>query len=108
MAQWTFLTNHALVLIFLNNHSKITGHELASLIGITERAVRRVIADLEAEGYIEKQKEGRRVRYTINHRLRFRHPAQRDKEIGILLEAVGRAPGSTRFKPSNRKGSNPA
>ena len=108
MARWTFLTSHALVLIFLNNHPKITGHELALSIGITERAVRRVIADLEAEGYIEKQREGRRVRYTINHRVRFRHPTQRDKEIGILLEAVGREPEPTRSKPSIRKRSNSA
>jgi DNA-binding MarR family transcriptional regulator len=89
MARWGFLTNHALVLIFLANHSKITGHELSLSIGITERAVRRLIADLEAEGYIKKQREGRRLRYVIDHRLHFRHPLQRDKEIGILLKALG-------------------
>ena len=102
MARWTFLTNHALVLVFLNNHPRITGHELAQSIGITERAVRRVIVDLEAEGYIEKQREGRRLRYTINHRLRFRHPAQRDKEIGVLLKALGGEPESRRPKGSTR------
>jgi DNA-binding transcriptional regulator PaaX len=58
-------------------------------IGITERTVRRIIADLEAEGYIKKAREGRKIRYSINYKLPFRHPAQRDKEIGILLGALG-------------------
>jgi DNA-binding Lrp family transcriptional regulator len=100
MARWTFLTNHALVLIFLSNNPRITGHELSRSVGITERAVRRIIADLDVEGYIKKQREGRRVKYTINHRLRFRHPAQRDKEIGILLEALGWKRESKRSKTS--------
>lgn len=89
MGQWTFLTNHALVLTFLANHPQITGQELSMSIGITERTVRRIIADLEAEGYIKKAREGRKIRYSINHKLPFRHPAQRDKEIGILLGALG-------------------
>ncbi len=89
MRQWTFLTNHALVLIFLDNHPKITGQELSRSIGITERAVRRIISDLEAEGYIKKAKEGRRTRYRINPKLPFRRPAQRNKQIKILLDALG-------------------
>jgi biotin operon repressor len=89
MSQWKFLTNHALVLILLANHSKITGPELSMAIGITERAVRRIIDDLEAEGYIEKAKEGRRITYSINQNLPFRHPTQKNKQIGILLEVLG-------------------
>jgi len=108
MARWTFLTNHALVLIFLANNSKITGQQLSLSIGITERAVRRIIADLDAEGYIKKQREGRRVRYAINDRLAFRHPAQRDKEIGILLETLGWKRAHKRSKSSNRKETNSA
>ncbi len=89
MGYWKFLTNHALVLIFLANHPQITGRELSLSIGITERAVRTIIDDLQTEGYVMKTREGRKVTYTVNPKLHFRHPAQRDKQIGILLQALG-------------------
>ncbi len=92
MAAWTFLTNHAIVFIFLAIHPLITGRALSSLIGITERSVRNIISDLELAGYIDKSKEGRQVKYQINPALPFRHQTQRDKAIGILLEALGRKP----------------
>ena len=98
MARWTFLTNHALVFIFLANHPRITGNELSRAIGITERAVRRIIDELEAEGYIEKTKEGRRITYSIDHNLPFRHPTQQGKEIGILLKGLGWDPNLGRLK----------
>ena len=66
MPKWTFLTNHALVFGLLARRSLITGTEISSRIGITERAVRRIIAELDQAGYIMKQKEGRQVRYKIN------------------------------------------
>jgi len=88
MTAWTFLTNHALVLIFLAIHPLITGRALSSLIGITERSVRNIISDLEAEGYVKKSKEGRQVKYELQTDLPFRHQTQRDKAIGILLEAL--------------------
>jgi len=89
MAEWTFLTNHAIVFFFLANHPLITGRELSSIIGITERSVRNIISDLESEGYVKKAKEGRQVRYEIHPDLPFRHQTQRDKAIGLLLEALG-------------------
>jgi DNA-binding transcriptional ArsR family regulator len=105
MTRWTFLTSHALVLIFLANQLKITGHELSLSIGITERAVRRIITDLEAEGYVKKEREGRRIRYVVDDRLHFRHPLQREKEIGILLKALGWKGKHKPFTRSNRKSS---
>jgi predicted transcriptional regulator len=89
MAEWTFLTNHALVLVYLAKHPRITARELSMAIGITERAVRKIIADLATEGYFEKEKEGRRVRYSINPKLPFRHQTQKDKAIEKLLGALG-------------------
>jgi predicted ArsR family transcriptional regulator len=89
MAEWTFLTNYALVLLYLAKHPRITARELSMSIGITERAVRKIIADLETEGYFEKEKEGRRVRYSINPKLPFRHYTQKDKAIEKLLGALG-------------------
>jgi DNA-binding transcriptional ArsR family regulator len=90
MGTWTFLTNHAIVLFFLAKHPLITGRELSTLIGITERSVRNIISDLESGGYIRKSKEGRQVRYKINPRLPLRHHTQGDKAIRILLEALDR------------------
>lgn len=98
MARWTFLTNHAMVLVFLAGNPKITARELSMAIGITERAVRKIIANLETEGYIEKAKEGRRIRYSVNPKLPFRHKAHEDKAIGKLLEALGGRPKLKRAK----------
>lgn len=89
MAQWTFLTNHALVLSFLAREPLITANEISSRIGVTERAVRKIIADLNEEGYIVKRKEGRRVRYKINSRMPLRHKTQVDTSVSNLIEALG-------------------
>ena len=89
MAEWSFLTNHSLVLSLISKHSKITGLELSRAIGITERAVRKVIADLDNAGYIKKKKEGRCIRYRINPEMTLRHELHQEIVIGDLLEALG-------------------
>lgn len=89
MTQWTFITNHAAVLSIINEHPRITAREMAGLVGITERAVRKIIADLETNGYIAKKKEGRRVKYTVNPTLKLRHRTHREKAIGDLLTLLG-------------------
>ena len=89
MPEWTFLTNHGLVLSHLAKHSRITARELSAAKGITERAVRKIIADLDAAGYISKKREGRRVRYRINPELSLRHDTHWEIAIGDLLEALG-------------------
>jgi predicted ArsR family transcriptional regulator len=92
MGKWTFITNHAVVLSYLAKHPSITARQLAIEIGITERAVRTIIADLESEGYIVKAKEGRRVRYSVKSALPLRHSTQLDTEVGQLLKLLGRKP----------------
>ncbi len=67
----------------------ITARELSSRIGISERAVRKIIADLWEAGYIEIKKEGRRNRYIINHRQYLRHHMHQDVQIGDFLQALG-------------------
>lgn len=89
MSQWTFLTNHALVLSYLAKHSSITAREISLDIGITERAIRRIIADLDEGGYITKRKAGRGTRYRINPDLAMRNDAYDDIAIGDFLEAMG-------------------
>ena len=87
--KWTFITNHAVVLSRISHDPVITAGNLAEIIGITERAVRRIISELHREGYILKFKEGRRVRYAINHDSPLRHKALREKAVGDLLQILG-------------------
>jgi DNA-binding transcriptional regulator PaaX len=88
MLKWTFITNHAVVLGFISRHPMITAHELALEVGISERAIRRIIAELQDAGYITKKKEGRRVRYQVKHHAPLRHRTQRDKAVGELLKVL--------------------
>jgi DNA-binding MarR family transcriptional regulator len=83
---WTFLTNHAHVLIHLHANPDSRVRDLADAVGITERSVMNILADLEEGGYVTRQKIGRRNQYRVHPRLRFRHPAEADQPIGRLLE----------------------
>jgi DNA-binding MarR family transcriptional regulator len=87
-ARWTFLTNHTHVLILLTEYPSMVLRQVASRIGITERAVQRIIVDLEQEGYIEREKIGRQNHYRIlpNHPLR--HPIEAHRTIRDLLNMV--------------------
>ena len=89
MPEWMFLTKHALVLSLIAKQTRITAQELATAIGITERQVRRVIADLFADGYINKKRAGRGVRYRINPDLSLRHDTHREIAIGDFLGTLG-------------------
>jgi predicted ArsR family transcriptional regulator len=85
---WTFVTNHAAVLALVAEHGQITAREIAQSIGITERAVRKIIADLEAEGYVAKERVGRVNVYRVNGHLPLRRPERRDVAVGNLLKAL--------------------
>jgi len=89
MPQWTFLTKHALVLSLIAKQPRSTARELATSIGTTERQVRRVIADLFANGYISKKRQGRGVRYRINPDLPLRHDTHEEIAIGDFLQGLG-------------------
>jgi biotin operon repressor len=101
MHGWTFLTNHGLVLSVLAKYPRITGRELADTVGITERATRKIISDLETEGYITKEKEGRGIRYHINADLPMRHETYEDTAIGDFLKALGWKRKQVRTKGSD-------
>jgi len=94
--QWTFLTNHALVLLFVTRHHRITAREISLEVGITERAVRTIIADLEEAGYLQKNREGRTVKYDVNHDMPMRHSTQQDVAVGDFLETLRTSPVSAR------------
>jgi predicted DNA-binding transcriptional regulator YafY len=87
--EWTFITKHAVVLSIIAKNPRITGLELARELGVTERAARKLIAELHENGYITKKKEGRRVRYSINPDQPLRQDTHSDIPVGSLLETLG-------------------
>jgi predicted transcriptional regulator len=89
MAGWNLLTNHAVVLSLIAKNPRITALELAMAIRITERAVRRIIADLADEGYISKTKKGRGLHYHINTDMPLRHHTHREVALVEFLKALG-------------------
>jgi len=89
MPGWKFLTNHALVLCQIAQHPRITAREISTTIGITEKATRNIINDLETDAYITKKKEGRRIKYTVDTDMPLRTETQQDNAIGDLLQTLG-------------------
>lgn len=88
--RWTFLTNHAHVLILLSRDSTMVLRQVALQIGITERAVQRIIADLEEDGFIQREKVGRNNHYRILDHQPLRHPIESHRTIGDLIKLVSR------------------
>ena len=85
---WTFLTNHAQVLLCLTDTPDIRLRDVAERVGITERATQRILADLIEGGYVKSERVGRRNRYTVDRQHAMRHSAQLGYEIGALLAAL--------------------
>jgi len=85
---WTFLTNHAHVLFCIAREPDVRLRDVAVRVGITERAVQRIVTDLEAAGYLLVVKEGRRNRYTVRDDLPLRHPIERHRSVKALIELV--------------------
>jgi DNA-binding IclR family transcriptional regulator len=86
---WTFLTNHAQVLLCLAGDPDIRLRDVATRVGITERASQRILAELVEAGYVRTARIGRRNRYTVDREHAMRHSAQLGHDIGNLLEALG-------------------
>jgi predicted ArsR family transcriptional regulator len=89
-ATWTFLTNHAQVLLCLAESPDVRLRDVADRVGITERAAQRILADLVDAGYVKTTRVGRRNHYTLDREHAMRHTAQLGYEIGTLLEALPR------------------
>ena len=82
------LTNHGNVLLCIARDPTIRISEIARTVGIGERAAQKIVADLVAEGFIVRIKEGRRNRYEVNRSAHLRHPLFADLEIGPLLDVL--------------------
>lgn len=83
---WTFLTNHGHVLVALARDPGTRLRDVAVLVGITERSVQSIVADLEEAGYVRRVRVGRRNRYEVDPTVPLRHPAEREHAIGELLQ----------------------
>ena len=87
-SRWTFLTNHSHVLILLTQDPYMVLRTVAARISITERAVQRIIADLEEGGVIEREKVGRQNHYRILPNKPLRHSIEKHRTIGDLLSLI--------------------
>jgi DNA-binding Lrp family transcriptional regulator len=85
---WTFLTNHAQVLLCIARAPEVRLREVADRVGITERAVQRIVADLEVGGYLSRSREGRRNRYEVHPDRPLRDSVESNREVGALLDLM--------------------
>ena len=88
MPGWTFLSNHAQVLLCIAHDPGIRLRDIGDQVGITERAAHRIVSELDHAGYLARERDGRRNRYTISHHLPLPDPVARKKKIGDLLEIL--------------------
>ena len=87
---WTFLSNHAHVLIALAHDPELRLRDLAEQVGITERAIAQIVVDLEAAGAIARERDGRRNVYRIHRTLPLRRPVETHRTVGDLVDAIMR------------------
>ena len=86
--RWTFLSNHAHVLICLAQDPDIRLRDVAAHIGITECAVQNILTDLESEGLVERHREGRRNTYALHLDKPLRHPIEGHRKVGDLVRLI--------------------
>jgi DNA-binding MarR family transcriptional regulator len=87
-SEWTFLSNHAHVYLVIAREPQIRLRDVAKQVGITERAVQRIVADLESDGYLLRERSGRRNHYRLNTKLPLRHAIEAHRTVGDLLHLV--------------------
>lgn len=85
---WSFLTNHAHVLVCIAANPDIRTRDIASRVGITERSAQRIVAELEETGYISHVKRGRRNHYEVDPGLSLRHELEGHLSVGAILDVI--------------------
>ena len=88
MAEWSFLTNHARVLVCIAHDPGVRLRDIATTLGITERSAYSIVTDLTAAGYVVKDKDGRRNRYQIQPHLPLREAINQERTIGEVLDVL--------------------
>jgi predicted transcriptional regulator len=89
LPKWTFLSNHGQVLLCIARDPDVRLREIGEQVGITERAAHRIVGELADAGYVRRDRNGRRNRYTITSHLGLPDPLARDRSIGDLLSVLG-------------------
>lgn len=87
---WTFLTNHAHVLLCLAKNPSERIRDIAAEVGITERAVQRIISELEEDGYLEHHRDGRRNVYKVFSRKPLRHSIEKHRQVHDLIRLINK------------------
>jgi DNA-binding Lrp family transcriptional regulator len=104
--RWDFLTNHAHVLVCVARDPGIRLREIAAVVGITERAAHRILSELVDEGYVVRERQGRRNRYQVRGDLPLPHPLSGEGEVGDLLEVlIGSATSKAGSSATSKAGS---
>jgi DNA-binding transcriptional ArsR family regulator len=103
-ARWDFLTNHAHVLLSVSQDPGIRLRDIAAAVGITERAAHRILSELVEEGYVLRERHGRRNRYKVKPELPLRHPLVQEREVGDLLNVLLRPQRPARNGGRRRSG----
>ncbi len=88
---WTLLTGHGHVLVEIARNPEARIRDISPVVGLTDRSVQAIVADLEAQGYLTRTRTGRRVVYTVNRDSLFRHTAQDGHRVGPLLDLLAAA-----------------
>jgi hypothetical protein len=85
---WTLLTGHGHVLVEIARNPRARIRDIGPVVGLTERTVQAIVADLDAAGYLTRTRVGRRTRYTVNPDSPFRHSAQDGLRVGPFLDKL--------------------
>jgi hypothetical protein len=88
MAEWSFLTNHARVLVCIAHDPGVRLRDIASMVGITERSAYGIVTELAVAGYVVKERDGRRNRYHVQAHLPLREVIGRQRTIGEMLDLL--------------------
>jgi DNA-binding IclR family transcriptional regulator len=99
---WTLLTGHGRVLVEIAGNPQARIRDISSVVGLTERTVQAIVADLEAAGYLTRTRTGRRTRYSVNRGHLFRHTAQEGLRVGPFLDLLAANGNSTPAGPDDR------
>ena len=100
VTEWSFLTNHARVLLCVAHDPGIRLRDIASTVGITERTAHGIVADLANAGYLVKERDGRRNRYQIEHHLPLPDATESGRTIGEVLDLLVGTSTSTARRPT--------
>jgi DNA-binding IclR family transcriptional regulator len=103
MADWSFLTNHARALLCIAHDPGIRLRDIALALGITERSAYAIVNDLAEEGYVVKERKGRRNHYQVQHHLPFSDTTARGRTVGDLLDLLVDEPTVPRARSRSRR-----